>query len=134
MTLGAPGNEHNRARVGLAVLVVGISFILWSWGHWVYLTSKPSPVASTLNVDPAGAISPQSIRSAVLLPKILMWGTTIVMVGLVGSYVLVRAMRRYREASPLGRSPTNVDDVWSMHKVPDYGPAEDEPDQDRFEA
>ena len=47
----------------------------------------------------------------------------------VGMVVLMRLMRRFRESVSSGRRPTDVADVWSMHKVPedyeDFDSAED---------
>jgi len=55
----------------------------------------------------------------------LVWGATIVVVGLFGSYVLVRGFRRYRDGTWAGtkrsHSRTVTEDLWAMHKVPDYG-------------
>lgn len=51
----------------------------------------------------------------------------------VGMVVLLRLMRRFRESVSSGRRPTDVADVWSMHKVPedyeDFDPTEEGDDE-----
>ncbi len=51
----------------------------------------------------------------------------------VGMVVLLRLMRRFRESVSSGRRPTDVADVWSMHKVPedyeDLDPTEEGDDE-----
>ncbi|MFQ5591151.1 MAG: hypothetical protein ACE5HE_08320 [Phycisphaerae bacterium] len=120
--------DSGRIRVAVAILVIGVVLILWSWGNWVYRASveeRPSRAVSTQ----AAAPDAQRDRAIKVLPQVLAYAAVIVLVALFGGYALLRASRRYREAAGRDRStPSAVQDVWAMHKTPPY-----EQDEEHFE-
>ena len=103
MATGVSETDHARLRVGLVILVLGISLILWSWGNWLYRASAPERSAPIVNAE---GDAPDEVRTEAvsLLPQILMYSLILVFVVLFGGYVLVRAARRYREGTDRKRT------------------------------
>lgn len=114
MILGQPGSEQYRTRLGLFMLVVGIILLLWTWSSWVYRAGVPAKVeghATELATESASQRI-QMLRSS---PLFLMVFFVLILAFLVGSFVVVRTIRRYKEALARQQSaPTASDDVWSM--------------------
>jgi hypothetical protein len=69
------------------------------------------------------SLSPQQeLRASALL---LLVGFLLLLVFLVATYLLVRVGRRIRDnASRQRPPPTDVTDVWSMHKAPEFDEAD----------
>ena len=127
--LGRPESEHNRVRVGLLFLVVGVLLLLWAWGSWLFRASVPDerpPVVreSSLMILPAAVASeaapvdPQQAlgRSSFLLMTLLL----LLIAFCFGAYAAVIAVRRHRELMERKRAvPTPNEDAWAMHRVSD---------------
>lgn len=126
MTLGTPGLDQKRFRVGIVVLAAGIVLILWSWGNWVYRSAKQGQSPEVKHVQDAYPSEPRPNPVAVA-PQLLLYTMMIVLTVLFGSYVLVRAARRYREADARQSIVRKtVQDAWEMHKIPEYDPSEND--------
>lgn len=130
MTSGSPGSVSSRHRVGLAVLALGLGLLFFAWVSWLYRTSNPD-VALPAEVETQSSIvtpaqpgsAPRSDQRAALVqaaPMLLLVTFLLVLVFLVGSFILVRGIRRHLAAGDHQRGPpTPTDDVWSMHRVRD---------------
>ena len=124
MTLGMPGLDQKRFRIGIVVLAAGVVLILWSWGNWVYRNAKQGQGPEVVRVQDADPNRPKANPIAVA-PQLLLYTMIIVLTVLFGSYVLVRAARRYQEAAarpPI--APSQVQNAWEMHKTPEYDRSE----------
>jgi hypothetical protein len=82
-------------------------------------TLFPTTFGLTMLLGPTGAgqadgSSQRAFAQGVLLLLVLI----LAMLGLFGTLVVVRAIRRYRTALNRTRLPTPCDDVWAMHKLP----------------
>ena len=119
---GAESGEQHRWRVGLIVLVAGILLMLWAWGSWAYRLSAEQPdtrIGSTIRAEP----TTEQVHAAGAMRWFLAVALVVVVLGLFGSYVLLRMSRRYRDAAMRApAAPTAHEDVWSMHKVPEEDP------------
>jgi TRAP-type C4-dicarboxylate transport system permease small subunit len=119
------GADEGRFRTGLAFLVLGISLILWAWGNWLYRASTPEPAASIVRAE-GDAVDTVRVEATSVLPQILMYSLILVFLVLFGGYAVVRMVRRYRESADRERAgPSASQDVWAMHKLPDYDRDED---------
>lgn len=117
MTLGMHGSDQHRKRLGLPLLVIGITLMLWAWGNWVYRASKSLEREGTIAQD-VSTPSPDTIRAVRLSPLVLLVGLLLVLLVLFGSYALIRAARRYHAIADRKRPPpTPADDVWAMNKL-----------------
>jgi len=111
--------------VGIVLLLAGVLLILWAWGNWVFRASRPESTSRFFDSH-AADLKVQSATAVAVLPQILMYAMAIVLVVLFGSYALVRAFRNYREPFSSSRPPsTPVQNIWRMHKVPEYDVNED---------
>lgn len=120
MMMGGPeSSDQNRLRIGLAVLVSGVLLMLWAWGSWAYRLSAELPdaqVGSKVLAEPTG----EQLHAASAMRWFLVVAFVVALVGLFGSYILLRISRRYRDAASRSpAAPTTYQDVWSMHKVSD---------------
>lgn len=137
--LGARGTEQHRIRAGILFLSFGIILLVWAWGSWIYRTSAtgagtvgseavPAPLDGAPGGSAEGARNPDATGVAKALPTFLGVGFLLVVVFFIGSFVIVRTLRKYREdlerKSP---PPTDSEDVWSMHRISEQ---DDEPAQD----
>ena len=119
MMLGTSSPEQNRTRLGLLCLLVGILLLLWAWGSWMYRASVPGETASTLRQD-ADTAAPDPAKAVRIAPVVLWVGLLLVLLFFFGSYVLIRASRRYRASAARQRAtPSPSEDVWAMHKLKD---------------
>lgn len=112
-------SDQHRLRIGLVVLVTGVILMLWAWGSWAYRLSaeKPDPRIGTRIVE---APTEQQVQAAGAMRWFLVVVFVVAVGGLLGSYVLLRMARRYRESANRSRPPaTNYPDAWSMHRLPD---------------
>jgi hypothetical protein len=133
--LGQPGSEQYRIRLGLLFGSLGVLMILSAWGMWAVRESdavkalaiaRSAPVASPTSMTEVD--QEQRLQAARALPMLLLFIFFVVLTILVGSFVIVRAIRRHRVAMEHQRPPpTDSSDVWSRHRVPDY---DDEDDYD----
>ena len=117
MILGEPGSERYRSRLGLLMLVIGIVLLLWAWSSWLYRASVPTKVDghAEILVEPT-AQRMLALRSS---PLFLMVFFVLILAFFVGSYVVVRMIRRYRDTVLRNRAaPTDAQDVWRMHRPP----------------
>jgi len=142
-----PTADRSRIRTGSALLLAGVVLVLWAWGTWVYRTSK---LSQSLGLVPAertappkwraapGFENPQSPSPLATTPpptarrlrglRLALW---LMVIGLLAVFTLIaaiaaaRAARRWK-ASLLRRpqGPTEVSDVWVMHKPPPLEPQE----------
>ncbi len=134
MTVGSPGSEQHRGRLALLFLVIGSLLLLWAWISWIYRASAPSDGLSVgarpaMQVVDGDDVEPDALapvdqdrrrEAAVRLGgPTLLAGFLLILLFLGGSFVIVRATRRYLAATLRRRgTPTVSDDVWSMHKLP----------------
>ncbi len=124
-----PATDQNRIRFGIVSLAGGALLIAYAWGSWMYRVSVVADApnggglgdAST-DVDPA--------TPALAMVKLLLIGFILVIVVLIGSYAISRAIRRHQRGLRRERSePSDTEDVWSTHRLPDeegYGSRDDE--------
>ncbi len=125
MIARARGDDDSRMRSGLVVLVLGVVLILWSWGNWVYRASTPDPAASMAGTRDDIPDAVQRTATSVL-PEILMYSLILAFLVIFGGYAVVRVARWYRDSANRERAgPSASQDVWAMHKVPDYDHNED---------
>ena len=118
MLLGEPGTEQHRTRLGLMMLCIGIILLLWTWGSWIYRASVPVKVEGHAT-DMVAEHSAQRVLALRTSPLFLMVFFVLILAFLVGSFVVVRMIRRYRAALEHERpTPTASEDVWSMQRVP----------------
>lgn len=136
MMLGTPGTEEQRMRVGFSFLIIGLLLVFWAWGSWIYRTSVPVQAQAMARSQTSdGSLDQESeqgaagdrVRVARAFWLFLLVGGALVLLVIFGSYVIVRAMRRYRSVlEAQDQESTNKPDVWSMHKVPpDYDDDDD---------
>lgn len=129
----AGDGERGRNRRALIVFLVGMVFVIWAWLNLVvrvmYRASEVpiESVAHEAEVDPDAPPPdlPPTREEGRLFARaaapLLVVGLLLVIVFLVGTYVLVRSSRRFLESTRRERAaPSNTDDVWATHKVPDY--------------
>ncbi|MGB2987914.1 MAG: hypothetical protein WBE26_18755 [Phycisphaerae bacterium] len=118
MTARMPGSEHNRTRNAVICLAIGFLLVLWAWGSWSYRTSVAHRESVAVRVEPSEH-APDRAKIVRALPLFLLVALLLVLVFLLGSYVLVRATRRYRQSVNRRRAaPSPIEDVWAMHKLP----------------
>jgi len=129
MSPGASDPQQTRLRVGLAFLAVGIALLLFAWLSWIFRTSNPElpPIdiesrSTVIGSMESGEESRSGQHEAFIQAAPMLLLTTFLLIGvfLGGSLILVRGMRRRREASEQRRRvPTPSDDIWSMHPPQD---------------
>ena len=131
MMLGQPESEHNRFRVGMLFLAIGILLLLWAWGSWLFRSSvpvEPTPViqGSSWTLLPAASAAEgdanqsEARRGLARVSLIMMTFLLILIAVCFGGYAVIIAARRYRALMERKQAtPTRCDDVWSMHRLPD---------------
>jgi len=137
--LGQPGTEQYRVRVGLTFGAVGVVMIISAWGMWlvrdsdlfkaeVIARTNPNVVMPSTAGDAERAAREQPISA---LPTLLLFMFFVVLTILIGSMVIVRAIRRHRASVERERDgPTEYSDVWSQHRVPDYDMDDEDDEED----
>jgi len=133
--LGKPGTDEYRVRVAMVFGLLGVLLILSAWGMWVVRESDimvppplPTPNDNTAASDTGD--NGARIEAARALPLLLLFIFFVVLTVLVGSFVIVRAIRRHRDLLEHERPPpTDSSDVWARHRVPDYDDENDEDDE-----
>ncbi len=134
MTVGSPGSEKHRGRWALLFLVIGFLLVLFAWFSWIHRVSAPADGLSVGTRRAMQAVDGDDVESDVLPPvdrdrrreavvrlggPTLLAGFLLMLLFLGGSFVIVRATRRYLAATLRRRgAPTVSDDVWLMHKLP----------------
>lgn len=125
MTLGIPGAESNRLRVGVVFLVIGFLLLGWASGNWIYRADQLGGEAVMIAPEGTAAADPAALGSA--LGLVLLFGFIVALVVLIGSYVIIRGARRRQSVLQRGHAgSTASDDVWSTHRVPEF----DDEDED----
>lgn len=127
------GGEGDRWRLGVLLLFVGMTLILVGEAVYISYEQKRMPAPTTQLTDAQKA----EVRARLQLPmRVLFWASGLGLAFVVCVYVFLSWSRGYRArlTRPPSR-PTPVEDVWSMHKVPDSAPDEpdDEGDEPRHE-
>lgn len=124
MIIGQDSHDQGRLRVGLVILVLGVLLMLWSWGSWAYRLSaeRPDPrigVTETAVIEPTA----EQAHAAGAMRYFLIVALAIGLIGLFGSYILLRMSRQFRESASRSRAaPTPYQDVWATHQKPDDEP------------
>lgn len=133
--LGKPGTDEYRVRVAMVFGLLGVLLILSAWGMWVVRESNlgvPPPIPTpndNMAASDAGDAGAR-IEAARALPLLLLFIFFVVLTVLVGTFVIVRAIRRHRDMLEHERPPpTDSSDVWARHRVPDYDDENDEGDE-----
>ena len=140
MILGQPGTEQYRTRLGALFASIGVGMILSAWGMWVIRDSDAARADAIVRAG-GGVVAPSTIsgggdraeriEAARALPMMLLFIFFVVLTILIGTLVIVRAIRRHRVAVEHEQAePTDSSDVWSQHRVPEY---EHEDDDDGFD-
>jgi len=116
--LGERGSQQYRTRLGMLMLVLGIVLLVWAGGSWLYRMNVPSTIENSSIESP---LDPASSRMMVIRssPFFLMVLLLLLIAFLVGSIIIVRTIRSYRDA--MLRKPNKPilhQDVWSMHRPP----------------
>ena len=118
MALTTSDPAPKRLGTGLVFFVLGLLLLIWAWGNWVYRTVPPERAPSNVSAKSAEP-SPEDVKTASVLPGLLLVGFALILLFVVASIVLVRLARRYREATDHRRPPPSAsDDVWAMHRLP----------------
>ena len=110
--------EEDRGRLAGILCIGGLLFVLLgaflTWQHSVEefesVTSGPGPL-------------PDNKATARMLEGVLFWLLVLIGIFTVCTLAFLRWSRRFRKlllARP--RPPTPVDDVWSMHRLPEEAP------------
>jgi len=127
MMLGTPATEQQRLRVGFLFLTLGLLLVFWAWGSWIYRASVPAQAQAIARAqaEPDDAEgTPNNARGERVKVARAMWlfllvGAGLVLLVIFGTYVLVRAIRRYRAVLESDEDDRSMhSDVWSMHKLP----------------
>jgi|GEM_PF-5611527 len=128
MTTQASNSQRSRFRIGFGFVLLGIVLLLFVWLSWLYRTSGPES-SSTLETQTQSSVigmerrldNPQQDQRAAFVkiaPMLLVATFLLVLVFLLGSFILVRGIRRSMKAGDHQREPaTSCDDVWSMQSV-----------------
>ena len=142
MILGQPGTEQYRIRVGVVFASIGVVMILSAWGMWIIRDSDlmkadviarlPSSVVAPSTIG-GGGDREERVEAARALPMLLLFIFFVVLTILIGSLVIVRAIRRHRAAVEHEQAePTDSSDVWSQHRVPEYDDEDDDEDHEEY--
>lgn len=148
MALGSGDSDQQRMKSGLLVFTVGAALLIFVWlsamcrgtppprgliGTSTHAAGiDPGPPAAT----PAGSDAANPPRATPVEKESFVRGAAIalgagfllVLMFLIGSYAMVRANRRRMQAAAHVRPPpSETKDAWSMHRVPPYGPDDEEP-------
>ena len=112
-----------RTRLGIIVLVIGLLMVFWAWGSWVYrVSADPSSAAMIVQTAETedGAPTADQIKAASAMKLLLIVGFILFLAVLLGTFIMVRSARRYREAASRARAaPTAATDAWAMHRLPE---------------
>jgi len=113
--------------MGFLFLILGLLFVFWAWGSWIYRSSVPAQAQAIVGAQTVGAEdalgTPGTLAKRTEVAR-AMWLYLLVVGGLVllvlfGTYAVVRALRRYRTVLESGGPEhTENGDVWSMHRLP----------------
>ncbi len=114
-------DDKPRSRFAVVVLLLGVILVAVSvMMLWAVAETKPSPERS------AGAA--QSRVGATVFLRWLAGIATILLIFAVGTLVMLRFSRRFRELLLQQRSPaTEVDDLWGKARLPNNEPLGDIP-------
>ncbi len=139
MILGLPGTDQYRVRLGGLFASIGVVMILSAWGMWVIRDSDAARAGAILRaggdvVAPStiggGGDREERIEAARALPMMLLFILFVILTILIGSLVIVRAIRRHRAALEHEQAePTDSSDVWSQHRVPKYDDEDEDEDE-----
>ena len=104
--------------LGLLFSALGVVLLLWAWGNWIYRSSTMIDNPASIPDHASAAKAARTTQAVQASPFVLMVGLLLILLFLVGSVVIVRSARRFRE-SVLHKKPppTEADDVWAMHKL-----------------
>ena len=143
MILGMPGTDQYRLRLGGLFASIGVVMILSAWGMWVIRDSDAARAGAILRaggdvVAPStiggGGDREERIEAARALPMMLLFIFFVVLTILIGTLVIVRAIRRHRVAVEREQAePTDSSDVWSQHRLPEYEHEDDDDRDDGFD-
>ena len=125
--------DSQRKRAGLFILLIGVFLLFWVW-MMIMLGSPKTPTsanglpAESRDVDEQSPLPDTRLARLRSIPKVLIVGSVLVLVFIVGSYVFVRGSRRFAASLNEGPStPTQTSDVWSMHVLPGERPRRRDP-------
>lgn len=116
MALVSATLERRRFRVGILVLSLGIILMLWAWGNWMY---RATMVAESLPAaQPASTNGASTSNAATALARLLIYGFILVIAILLGSFVVIRAMRRNMAAATRRPAePTPAPEIWGASQA-----------------
>lgn len=133
------GDQVRRTRIALALMLLGLLFILAAWIVWYSrataeknrLRDRPVEQANSgaLNIDekPATAglfddgasVSRTADQRARVALWILMWGSILLIVYVGGSIIIIRTGRNVVNCLTRKKAePTTAPDIWAMHRLP----------------
>lgn len=92
----AVSEDQKRWRIGLAILVLGVVFVLWAWGSWAYRISREEPddviVGFTQHPDPTAG----QVESVSHLQGLPVYIGLLVITVFVGGYVAMLMAQKNR--------------------------------------
>ncbi|MFQ5415173.1 MAG: hypothetical protein ACE5E6_12020 [Phycisphaerae bacterium] len=64
MSLGIPGEEHNRVRVGMIILLLGLLLLGYAWGNWMFRNTHANTAVTGGHVTTADPRDTANINRA----------------------------------------------------------------------
>ena len=115
-----PNPDNRRKAIGFTFLVLGMLLVLWGWVSWGFREAVQNQPRTTI---PEKLETNQQVEWLGANALVLVVGFLLFLMVLVGSLAIVRLIRRRQAAIARTRpAPTEFDDVWSQHRLPDEEP------------